>query len=64
MVPLWQGSSITFKPGAKNIEIGKVAGHRLETQLKKNQNLLLNYKGNIFPVDLEEKHLMKAYLDN
>jgi len=42
-----------------------MAGHRLETQLK-NQNFLINYKANIFSVDIEHKHLLKAIvrLDN
>src|SRR6218665_1666182 len=30
---LWQGSSITFSRGPKAQKIGKVAGHRLKSQL-------------------------------
>jgi len=34
---------------------------QLDIQLK-NQNLLLNYKANIFSVDIEQKHLIKTIL--
>ena len=34
---------------------------QLDIQLK-NQNLLLNYKANIFSVDIEQKHLIKIIL--
>jgi len=36
-----------------------LAGQRLKTHQKK-QNLPLNYKANIFSVDMEQKHLIEA----
>jgi len=54
-----QGSSITFSQGPKASKLGMVAGHRYETQLEKNT--IYCHKSNIFSVDIEQKHLIKAY---
>src|SRR6218665_2400634 len=48
-----------IKLRAKSIEIGNGGGPKTR-DLVKQHNSLLNYKANIFSVDIEQKHLIKA----